>query len=69
MSERELLEHYKNQCAKAQYYLHRYIDELKLHFGLEDNQILKIFEKERKILKSKNFDRAWFNFFKNNFLK
>ena len=62
MSERELLEHYKNQRAKAQSYLHRYIGELKLHFGLEDNQILKIFEKELKILKSKNFNRAWFKF-------
>lgn len=64
MGERELLEHYKNQRVKAQYYLHRYIDELKFHFGLEDNHILKIFKKELKVLKSKNSYRAWLNFFK-----
>lgn len=63
MSERELLEHYKNQRAKAQYYLHRYIDELKLHFGLEDSHILKIFEKELKILRAKNFQKSWFKSF------
>lgn len=63
MSERELLEHYRNQRAKAQSYLHRYIDELKLHFGLEDNQILKIFENELKILRAKNSGGAWFKIF------
>ncbi len=38
----EILEHYKQQSEKAQKYLVRYIEELKLHFGITDSQIIKI---------------------------
>ena len=64
MSEKELLEHFKIQRMKAQYYLQRYIDELKLHFGIEDIHIIKILENEIKILKNKDKQSIWFNIFK-----
>ena len=54
MSERELLQHYKQQQIKALNYLQRYIDELKFHLGLEDEHIIKIFELQLKELKAKN---------------
>ncbi len=59
MGENELLEHIKKQSMKAQYYLQRYIDELKLHFWLEDKQIIKILETEIKKLKKKNPPNLW----------
>ena len=46
MSERELLEYFKTQRMKAQYHLQRYIDELKLHFGIDDIHIIKILEND-----------------------
>lgn len=64
MSEKELLEHFKIQRMKAQYYLQRYIDELKLHFGIDDIHIIKILENEIKILKNKDKQSIWFNIFK-----
>ena len=64
MNERELLEHYKRQSERAQYYIKRYIDELKLHFLLEDEHIIKIFEEEIKFLKKKNPQKHWFHFFR-----
>ena len=64
MSNEELIEHYNLQRQKAQYYLQRYIDELKLHFGIDDFHIMKILENEIRIIKSKNNSHKWFNFFK-----
>ena len=66
MDNKELIEHYNLQQQKAQYYLQRYIDELKLHFGIDDFHIIKILEHEIKIIKNKNKSYKWFNFFKKN---
>ena len=66
MSERELLNHYKQQQIKAQNYLQRYIDELKFHLGLEDRHIIKIFENQLRELKLKNHSTRWFNLFQKN---
>ena len=63
MSRNELLEHYKRQSTKAQYYLERYIDELRLHFALDDFHIIKILEKQVKTLKSRLTSRKLFWFF------
>ena len=58
----EILEHYKQQSEKAQKYLVRYIEELKLHFGITDSQIIKILDKELKNLKAKFYPKKWFKF-------
>ena len=66
MNNEELIEHFKLQQQKAQYYLQRYIDELKLHFGIDDFHIIKILENEIRITKNKNPPKKWFDFFKRN---
>ena len=66
MSNKYLLEHYKIQQQKAQYHLQRYIDELKLHFGIDDFHIIKILENEIRIAKNKSSYNKWFNFFRKN---
>ena len=58
----EILEHYKQQSEKAQKYLVRYIEELKLHFGITDSQIIKILDKELKNLKAKFYPKKGFKF-------
>ena len=63
MSNKELLNHYKQQQIKAQNYLQRYIDELKFHFGLEDIHIIKIFENQIREIKAKNRIFKRFNLF------
>ena len=66
MSEKELSEHFKIQRTKAQYYLQRYIDELKLHIGIDDFHIIKILENEIRSIKNKNNSSKWFNFLRKN---
>lgn len=61
---KKILKNCDKQMIKAQYYFHKYIDDLKLHFELENNHILKILQNEIKILKSKNTVKIWFNFLK-----
>lgn len=58
----ELLNHNKTQSEKAQKYLVRYIEELKLHFGIEDSHVIKILEYELKNLKNKYCSKKWFKF-------
>ena len=64
MSNKKILKNYDTQITKAQYCFHKYIDDLKLHFEIEDNHILKILQNEIKIIKSKNTAKIWFNFLK-----
>lgn len=58
----EYTEHYKLQISKAQKYLFRYIEELKMHFGINDTHIIKILEEEVKNLKNKYKPQKWFKF-------
>ena len=60
----DLINHYKTQTEKAQKYLVRYIDELKLHFGIEDSHVIKIMETELKNLKNKYCSKKWFKFWR-----
>lgn len=54
MNKREILTQYKNRQIKAQYYLKRYIDELKFHFELNDCHIIKILKAQISYFKAKN---------------
>lgn len=64
MIENEISKHYKIQSEKARYYLKRYIEELKLHFLIEDKHIIRILNAEIKDLKKQNSREWWFNIFK-----
>lgn len=64
MREQEIKEYYKMQAVKAQYYLSRYINELQLHFSLDDFYIIKILETQLRVMKIKNRSKNWTKFFK-----
>lgn len=48
---------YKYHTETAQYYLSRYIEELRQHFLLNDYLIIKILEREIKEIKRKNLPK------------
>ena len=62
MSNKELLEYYKEKRQKAQRHLQRYLEELKIHFDFDNPHIIEILEKEVKNIKEKNNLNLWTNF-------
>lgn len=61
MSDKELLEYYKERRLNAQRHLQRYLEELKIHFDFDNPHIIEILEREIKNIKEKNNSNIWIN--------